>query len=292
MSKKPRGLGAGFASLLGGTNPPVTQANAEDELTQLPVSALTAGRFQPRTQWDEAGLAELADSIRSQGLIQPIVVRPVGVGQYEIIAGERRWRAAKLASLTHVPTLVRQLDDQSALAIALIENIQRENLSAIEEARAIRQLADSFSLTHEQLAKTLGRSREAVSNLLRLLKLELSVQESVLDGQLSAGHALCLVALPEAEQQRLAQQAMSLQWSVRELEQVVRQLTQPLPEREEPLVKTESEPNEQWQVWQARLNQSLAMPVKLSIKAKGNGKLEISFSDEQGLMQLIEKLSS
>lgn len=292
MSKKPRGLGAGFASLLGGTNPPVTQVNAEDELTQLPVSALTAGRFQPRTQWDEAGLAELADSIRSQGLIQPIVVRPVGVGQYEIIAGERRWRAAKLASLTHVPTLVRQLDDQSALAIALIENIQRENLSAIEEARAIRQLADSFSLTHEQLAKTLGRSREAVSNLLRLLKLELSVQESVLDGQLSAGHARCLVALPEAEQQRLAQQAMSLQWSVRELEQVVRQLTQPLPEREEPLVKTESEPNEQWQVWQARLNQSLAMPVKLSIKAKGNGKLEISFSDEQGLMQLIEKLSS
>ncbi|MBP7901138.1 MAG: ParB/RepB/Spo0J family partition protein, partial [Gammaproteobacteria bacterium] len=234
MSKKPRGLGAGFASLLGGNNPPVTQANAEDELTQLPVSALTAGRFQPRTQWDEAGLAELADSIRSQGLIQPIVVRPVGVGQYEIIAGERRWRAAKLASLTHVPTLVRQLDDQSALAIALIENIQRENLSAIEEARAIRQLADSFSLTHEQLAKTLGRSREAVSNLLRLLKLELSVQESVLDGQLSAGHARCLVALPEAEQQRLAQQAMSLQWSVRELEQVVRQLTQPLPERKEP----------------------------------------------------------
>ena len=205
MSKKPRGLGAGFASLLGSSNNAVTEVSAQDELTQLSVSALTSGRFQPRSQWDESALAELADSIRSQGVIQPIVVRPIGVGQYEIIAGERRWRAAKLAGLATVPTVVRQLDDQSALAIALIENIQRENLTAIEEARAIRQLADSFALTHEQVAQTLGRSREAVSNLLRLLKLELSVQESVLDGQLSAGHARCLVALPEAEQQRLAQ---------------------------------------------------------------------------------------
>lgn len=292
MSKKPRGLGAGFASLLGSSNNAVTEVSAQDELTQLSVSALTSGRFQPRSQWDEATLAELADSIRSQGVIQPIVVRPIGVGQYEIIAGERRWRAAKLAGLATVPTVVRQLDDQSALAIALIENIQRENLTAIEEARAIRQLADSFALTHEQVAQTLGRSREAVSNLLRLLKLELSVQESVLDGQLSAGHARCLVALPEAEQQRLAQQAMSLQWSVRELEQVVRQLAQP---KTETAAKTSQETSEQsapWQAWQQQLNEQLGMPVKLSMKANGKGKLEVSFADEVSLKWLMQKLSS
>lgn len=291
MSKKPRGLGAGFASLLGSSGNAVTEVSAQDELTQLSVSALTSGRFQPRTQWDEGALAELADSIRSQGVIQPIVVRPVGVGQYEIIAGERRWRAAKLAGLATVPTVVRQLDDQSALAIALIENIQRENLTAIEEARAIRQLADSFALTHEQVAQTLGRSREAVSNLLRLLKLELSVQESVLDGQLSAGHARCLVALPEVEQQRLAQQAMSLQWSVRELEQVVRQLAQSKAAMTAVNAPQASEQAHQWQVWQQQLSEGLGLPVKLSVKAKGDGKLEIGFSDEQSLMKLIEQLS-
>jgi ParB family chromosome partitioning protein len=292
MSKKPRGLGAGFASLLGSANSAVTEVSAQDELTQLSVSALTSGRFQPRTQWDEGALAELADSIRSQGVIQPIVVRPIGVGQYEIIAGERRWRAAKLAGLATVPTVVRQIDDQSALAIALIENIQRENLTAIEEARAIRQFAENFALTHEQVAQTLGRSREAVSNLLRLLKLEVSVQEAVLDGQLSAGHARCLVALPETEQQRLAQQAMSLQWSVRELEQVVRQLAQPksaaeLLQNNQPSVQAE-----QWQAWQQQLSEHLELPVRLSVKSNGKGKLEISFSDESSLKSLMKKMSS
>lgn len=291
MSKKPRGLGAGFASLLGGANNAVTEVSAQDELTQLSISSLVGGRFQPRSQWDEVALSELADSIRSQGVIQPIVVRSVGVGQYEIIAGERRWRAAKLAGLTHVPAVVRQLDDQSALAIALIENIQRENLTAIEEARAIRQLADSFALTHEQVAQTLGRSREAVSNLLRLLKLEFSVQEAVLDGQLSAGHARCLVALPEAEQQRLAQQAMSLQWSVRELEQVVRQITQPKTELPNSTTKVaEVAQAEAWQGWQQQISQHLGFPVKLSIKANGKGKLEISFDDQASLKSLVEKI--
>jgi ParB family transcriptional regulator, chromosome partitioning protein len=292
MSKKPRGLGAGFASLLGSTNTALTDIGPQDELTQLSVSALVSGRFQPRSQWDELALSELADSIRSQGVIQPIVVRSIGVGQYEIIAGERRWRAAKLAGLINVPAVVRELNDQSALAIALIENIQRENLTAIEEARAMRQLADTFALTHEQIAQTLGRSREAVSNLLRLLKLELSVQEAVLDGQLSAGHARCLVALSESEQQRLAQQAMSLQWSVRDLEQVVRQLAQPKTEAEVALSKPSTPEISQWQNWQKQLSQLLGMPVKLSIKAGGKGKLEINFSDEQFLKELIEKISS
>jgi ParB family chromosome partitioning protein len=291
MSKKPRGLGAGFASLLSHSNSAVMEVHTQDELTHLSPSALVSGRFQPRTQWDDANLAELAESIRSQGIIQPIVVRSIGVGQYEIIAGERRWRAAKLAGLSLVPTLVRQMDDQTALAIALIENIQRENLTAIEEARAIRQLADSFSLTHEQIAQTLGRSREAVSNLLRLLKLEVTVQEAVLDGQLSAGHARCLVSLPESEQQRLAQQAMSLQWSVRELEQVVRQLTQPKVAVNTELSIHDNEQKAQWGQRQQALAQALGLPVKLSMKASGKGKLEIQFPDENRLSLLIEKLS-
>jgi len=288
MSKKPRGLGAGFASLLGDKTTLSPELTTEDELTQLSLSALIAGRFQPRIQWDDAALADLAASIQSQGVVQPIVVRPLAGGLYEIIAGERRWRASKLAGLTSIPAVVRQLDDQSALAIALIENIQREDLSAIEEARAIRNLTDSFSLTHEQVAQVLGRSREAVSNLLRLLKLELSVQESVLDGQLSAGHARSLVALPEALQKQLAQQAMSLQWSVRELETAVRQLQQPEITSEQPAKPVLAPALEDWC---GVLSEKLGTKVRLTVNAKGKGKLEIPFMSEKALNDLIEKLS-
>lgn len=292
MSKKPRGLGSGFASLLGASAQTLTQVIADDELQHLPVSALVSGRYQPRSQWDEQSLQELADSIRAQGVIQPIVVRPLSAGAYEIIAGERRWRAAKLAGLAQVPAVVRQLDDQAALAIALIENIQRENLTAIEEARAIRQLADRFSLTHEQLAQTLGRSREAVSNLLRLLKLEMSVQEAVLDGQLSAGHARCLLPLPEAEQQRLAQQAMSQQWSVRALEQAVKQWQAALLTKVDESVSVTSTPSVQIQQWQQQLTRLLHMPVKVSFHANGRGKVEIQLADQHKLQQLLERLSN
>ncbi len=289
MSKKPRGLGAGFASLLGDKTSLSPELTNEDELIQLSLSALIAGRFQPRTQWDDAALADLAASIQSQGVVQPIVVRPLAGGLYEIIAGERRWRASKLAGLTSIPAVVRQLDDQSALAIALIENIQREDLCAIEEARAIRNLTDSFSLTHEQVAQVLGRSRESVSNLLRLLKLELSVQESVLDGQLSAGHARVLVALPEVQQKQLAQQAMSLQWSVRELETVVRQLQQPIADLDKaealaPVLQPEME------AWRDALSTKLGINVRLIVNAKGKGKIEIPFVNETALKILLEKL--
>jgi ParB family chromosome partitioning protein len=288
MSKKPRGLGAGFASLLGDKTTLSPELADTDELTQLSLSALIAGRFQPRTQWDDAALADLAASIQSQGVVQPIVVRPLAGGLYEIIAGERRWRASKLAGLTSIPAVVRQLDDQAALAIALIENIQREDLSAIEEARAIRNLTDSFNLTHEQVAQVLGRSREAVSNLLRLLKLELSVQESVLDGQLSAGHARSLVALSEAQQKQLAQQAMSLQWSVRELETAVRQLQQPESVVSEPVVAPSV--SSEWEGWRDALSDKLGAKVRLTVNAKGKGKLEIPFINENELKMLMEKL--
>lgn len=289
MSKKPRGLGAGFASLLGDKTALSPELANQDELTQLSLSALIAGRFQPRTQWDDAALSDLAASIQSQGVVQPIVVRPLAGGLYEIIAGERRWRASKLAGLTTIPAVVRQLDDQAALAIALIENIQREDLSAIEEARAIRNLTDSFNLTHEQVAQALGRSREAVSNLLRLLKLELSVQESVLDGQLSAGHARALVALPEGQQKQLAQQAMSLQWSVRELETAVRQLQQPAVSADKP--STQPDLPIVLASWRDALSEKLGVGVRLTVNAKGKGKLEIPFMSESALNALVEKLS-
>lgn len=292
MSKKPRGLKpGGLASLLGNNVASVQDVGEHDELKNLPVSALVSGRYQPRTQWDEASLAELADSIRAQGIIQPIVVRSLSAGAYEIIAGERRWRAAKLAGLVDVPTVVKQLDDHAALAIALIENIQRENLTSIEEARAIRQLIEQFELTHEQAAQTLGRSREAVSNLLRLLKLSTSVQESVLEGQLSAGHARCLLSLAEADQQRLAQQAMSLQWSVRELEQVVRQLTDKASETVLNPVKNKALNEEQLQAWQQALTKVWQAPVKVSLSASGRGKVEVQFKDAQKLQAFIEQLA-
>lgn len=292
MSKKPRGLKpGGLASLLGNNATSVQDVGEHDELKNLPVSALVSGRYQPRTQWDEASLAELADSIRAQGIIQPIVVRSLSAGAYEIIAGERRWRAAKLAGLVDVPTVVKQLDDHAALAIALIENIQRENLTSIEEARAIRQLIEQFELTHEQAAQTLGRSREAVSNLLRLLKLSTSVQESVLEGQLSAGHARCLLSLAEADQQRLAQQAMSLQWSVRELEQVVRQLTDKASETVLNPVKNKALNEEQLQAWQQVLTKAWQAPVKVSLSASGRGKVEVQFKDVQKLQAFIAQLA-
>lgn len=289
MSKKPRGLGAGFASLLGDRAALAPEQAGQDQLTDLSVAALTPGRFQPRTQWDDAALADLAASIKAQGVVQPIVVRPLAGGLYEIIAGERRWRAARLAGLLVVPAVVRSYDDQSALAVALVENIQREGLTAIEEARAIRHLTDVFALTHEQAAELLGRSREAVSNLLRLLKLEPSVQEAVLDGQLSAGHARALVSLSEGQQKQLAQQAMSQQWSVRELETAVRALHQPepLPEKKPSAVP---ELDADLLAWRDGLAQKLGAQVKLTVNAKGRGKVEIPFASLEALLAIADRL--
>lgn len=289
MSKKPRGLGAGFASLLGDRAALAPEQAAQDQLTDLSVAALTPGRFQPRTQWDDAALADLSASIKAQGVVQPIVVRPLAGGLYEIIAGERRWRAAKLAGLSVVPAVVRSYDDQAALAVALVENIQREGLSAIEEARAIRHLTDAFDLTHEQAAELLGRSREAVSNLLRLLKLEASVQEAVLEGQLSAGHARALVSLSEGQQKQLAQQAMSQQWSVRELETAVRALQQPevlADKKPAPVAELDAD----LLAWRDGLAQKLGTQVKLTVNAKGRGKVEIPFASLEALLAIADRL--
>lgn len=284
MSKKPRGLGAGFSALISQRSNVVAQVT-QDRLMNLSVDQLVSGQFQPRSQWDDESLQALSESIRSQGIVQPLIVRALTAQQYEIIAGERRWRAAKLAGLTEVPVVLKQLDDQASMAMALIENIQREDLSAIEEARAIKKLVESFGLTHEQIAQTLGRSRESISNLLRLLKLSLSVQSAVLDGALSAGHARALLPLGDSEQQRLAQQSMSQQWSVRTLEQVVKSVLEA--EQQNKPVKTEAI-DSNYQLWQDQVSQKMGRQVALKMSASGKGKIEILFENQQDLQSFID----
>jgi len=225
MSVKKRGLGRGLEALLGLDSTPAP-ADAESGLTlkQLPIDSVQPGRYQPRTGMDPERLEELAQSIKAQGLIQPITVREIGRGRYELIAGERRWRAAQLAGLTEIPAVLREVDDHATLAMALIENIQREDLNPLEEALALKRLIDEFKLTHQQAAEAVGRSRAAVSNLLRLLDLPEPIKRLMEAHQLEMGHARALLTLAARDAEALAARAVELGWSVRELEEQVRRL--------------------------------------------------------------------
>lgn len=220
---KTKGLGRGLDALLGSDE----DVHQGDALLEVPVGFLQPGRFQPRTRMDSASITELADSIRRQGLLQPVLVRPAGPNKYEIIAGERRWRASQQAGLTSIPILVRQIPDESALAMALIENIQREDLNPIEEAAGLQRLIDEFHMTHESAAQAVGRSRSAVSNLLRLLSLSPSVRDLLMDGKLDMGHARALLSLEGAAQVESAQQIAQRNLSVREAERLVASLLDP-----------------------------------------------------------------
>ena len=215
---KPKGLGRGLDALLGGDEP------TRDALVTLPVGQIRPGRYQPRTKMDQQALAELAASIRAQGLMQPVLVRPVERERYELIAGERRWRAAQMAGLAEVPALVREVPDESALALSLIENIQREDLNPLEEAAGLQRLIDEFKMTHEQAADAVGRSRSATTNLLRLLKLARPVQELVMEGALEMGHARALIALEAARQIEVARRVAAKGLSVRETEALVQKM--------------------------------------------------------------------
>ena len=215
MAKPKSGLGGrGLDSLLAGA----VGDSSGDRLTSVPVRDIKPGRYQPRSQMDDEGLQELADSIKAQGVIQPVIVREHGLSQYELIAGERRWRASQLAGLAEIPVVIKSIGDEAALAMGLIENIQRENLNPIEEAQGLKRLVDEFGLTHETVAKAVGRSRSAVSNSLRLLALPEPVQEMLFLRQLEMGHARALLSLPVMEQLSLAQKAVKNGWSVREVE--------------------------------------------------------------------------
>jgi ParB family transcriptional regulator, chromosome partitioning protein len=221
---RPKGLGRGLDALLAGADDETPQG---ESLQTLSLDRMRPGKYQPRTKMDAASLAELALSIKEQGIMQPILVRPVDGGRFEIVAGERRWRAAQQAGLREIPALVKNVPDQSALAVALIENIQREDLNPLEEANGLQRLIDEFGLTHEAAAKAVGRSRSAVSNLLRLTALAPPVQEYLLDGALEMGHARALLALPVSQQSGAAARVVNAAMSVRDTERLVHGLLNP-----------------------------------------------------------------
>jgi len=222
---KKRGLGRGLDALLGGgggPDAPPSVIEQEGELRLLPIHQIQAGKYQPRRHWNDEALDELAASIKAQGLIQPVVVRAIGKNSYELIAGERRWRAAQRASMSEIPALVKDVPEQSVLAMALIENIQRQELTPLEEAQALQRLIDEFDLTHQQAADAVGRSRAAVSNLLRLIDLPNSIKQLLDESKLEMGHARALLTLPASISEPLALEAARHGWTVRELEEAAR----------------------------------------------------------------------
>jgi ParB family chromosome partitioning protein len=284
MTARHKGLGRGLDALLGGN----TKARERDQesLEQLAVTALRPGKYQPRTRMDEASLAELAESIRSRGVIQPIVVRPVGESQYEILAGERRWRAARLAGLERVPAVVREVPDEAALGIGLIENIQREDLNPIEEANGLARLIGEFKLTHDEVAKAIGRSRAGVTNLLRLLDLAAAVQEMVQDGRIDMGHARALLSLSKSRQVEIAQQVADKGLSVRETERLVQEsTTAPKAVR---AAGTALDPDSRR--LQEELCESLGASVHLKPRSGGKGSVVIDYSSLDELQGLLKRL--
>jgi len=276
-----KGLGRGLDALLGGT----AKSKTEDELARLPVLALRPGKYQPRTRMDEASLAELADSIRARGVIQPIVVRPVEEGRYEILAGERRWRAARLAGLEDVPALIREVPDEVALGIGLIENIQREDLNPIEEGNGLKRLIEEFKLTHEEVARAVGRSRTAVTNMLRLLELAPSVQEMVQDGKLDMGHARALLSLTRVRQVETAELVAAKGLSVRETERLVQQAAS-LPRRKVGAGALDADGRR----LQEELAESLGATVKLKPRRGGRGSVVIDYTSLDELQGLVSRL--
>jgi ParB family chromosome partitioning protein len=279
MITKMRGLGRGLDALLAGD-----ESAKKEQQRSLPVTALQPGKYQPRTQMDKESLDELAASIRAQGLMQPILVRPVAQDRYEIIAGERRWRAAQLAGLTEVPTLIRDIPDENALAMALIENIQRENLNPLEEALGLQRLVDEFSLTHQQAADAVGRSRPAASNLLRLLALAQPVQDMLMAGEIDMGHARALLPLALALQVQLAQRIAQKGLSVREAERLVQREMSP------PSARVLPKPDRDLLRLQEELSDTLGATVAIKTNRKGAGKMTIDFSDLDQLEGILIRL--
>ncbi|HTT11488.1 MAG TPA: ParB/RepB/Spo0J family partition protein [Burkholderiaceae bacterium] len=283
--KKVRGLGRGLDALLGGeTSTAATQAGP----TSLSIAQLRTGRYQPRTRMNPEALAGLADSIRSQGVVQPILVRPVGDGHYEIIAGERRFRAAQMAGLTEVPVVVRDVPDESALAMALIENIQREDLNPLEEAQGLQRLIREFSFTHEQAAQAIGRSRSATSNLLRLLNLAPPVQEMLMAGNLDMGHARALLAVDGAIQVQLGHQIIVKGLSVREAEVLVARAQQGEGKQQKKAATTSR--NRDRERLEEELSDMLGAAVTLRSDSKGRGKVVIAFSGLDQLDGILTRL--
>ena len=301
-TKNKKGLGRGIDALLGGSHSmnALNEAhNAEldknpaGQLTMLARDLMQAGKYQPRSHMDETALNELADSIKEQGLMQPIIVRSIGNERYEIIAGERRYRAAGIAGLTEVPVLIKEVDDKNALSLALIENIQREDLNAIEEAQGLQRLIREFDYTHETCAQAIGRSRSAVSNLLRLLNLAQPVQTMLLAGDVEMGHARALLSLDAAQQIILAQEIANKRLSVRDTEKRVQQI-------QTQIQKGEGEQNQHTaknraisgdiKALQEKLSDALGAQVDIKMGAKNKGKMTIAFANLDILDGIIHKI--
>jgi len=284
MAKPNKGLGRGLDALLSGNSD-----QSEDALRELRVEQLRPGKYQPRTHMGEESLKELAASIKAQGVMQPILARELSEGVYEIIAGERRWRASQLAGLTQVPVLVRKVPDNAALAMALIENIQREDLNPLEEAVGIQRLIEEFQMTHQAAADAVGRSRSAASNLLRLLKLPQAVQEMLMQGLIDMGHARALLTLEAAQQVLLANKIILEGLSVRETEKLVnKQDVEKNDVKQENKVK--SKLNRDTERLQDEMSATLGVRVEIKSNSKGGGKLLIEYSNNDHLDELLNGL--
>jgi len=296
MVAKKRGLGRGLDALLSDVaaedSPYAEQADArqaadkQGDLRQMPLDDIQRGRYQPRRDLEPQALEELANSIRAQGVMQPIVVRPVAEGRYEIIAGERRWRAAQMAGLSTIPVIIRDVPDEAAIAMALIENIQRENLNPIEEAIALHRLQTEFELTQQQVADAVGKSRSTITNLLRLMNLTDEVKKMLEYGDIEMGHARALLALEGLVQIKAADEVVARGLSVRETELLVKRFQQPADAEEKPA----RQPDEQLQQLAGELSQRFSVPVKINATASGKGKISINFKSRDELDAILQQL--
>ena len=287
VRKKEKGLGRGLDALFMGEDGAgaLDDASGGKRLAEVDTSRIQAGRYQPRTRMDEASISELADSIREQGLLSPILVRELDEGGYEVLAGERRLRAARQAGLEKVPVLIENVDDEHALVIGLIENIQRENLNPIEEAQGIQRLIDEFDFTHEAAAKAVGRSRPATSNLLRLLALTDEVKAMVMEGAVEMGHARALLALSGADQVTAAKTVAARGLSVRQTEELVRRMIEGAAPKKKVVIKTRDDER-----LEEALAETLGAVVKLTANQKGRGRIVIEFSSLDQLQGIVDHI--
>ena len=284
---KKRGLGRGLDALLGDDGEAAPSVLAQEgELRMLPIQQIQPGKYQPRRHWNDEALDELAASIKAQGVIQPVVVRELGKNSYELIAGERRWRAAQRAQLAEIPALIKKVSEEAVPAMALIENIQRQDLTPLEEADALKRLIDDFDLTHQQAADAVGRSRASVSNMLRLTEMPESIKRLLDEGKLEMGHARCLLTLPEHDAERLALEAARHGWSVRELEEAARRAQQA------PKGKAKSAPSRDANVadLERQLSERFATRVELAQGRGGRGKLVIHYHSNDELDGILGKI--
>lgn len=296
MAAKKRGLGRGLDALLSDVaadNSPYAEQARESQddkptgsLQQMALDHIQRGRYQPRRDLEPQALEELANSIRAQGVMQPIVVRPVADGRYEIIAGERRWRAAQMAGLDSIPVVIRDVPDEAAIAMALIENIQRENLNPIEEAMALHRLQTEFELTQQQVADAVGKSRSTITNLLRLMNLTDEVKKMLEYGDIEMGHARALLGLEGLVQIRAADEVVAKGLSVRETELLVKRFQQPADTEEKPA----PQPDEQLQKLAGELSQRFSVPVKINASANGKGKILINFKSREELDAILQRM--